>query len=271
MASHLLFILGTALLGLALRSFYHPILQKLGALAILATSFLIGFFLTGSVLAGCLFAATWFLLPWVEIVTRLRHLRLEENKSLRHKSPPSQEDFPALDELTHEIESQGFSQVDDVGWNWEEQTQFFRLFYHEQHRAGAAICMIEQNDLAFYYLSVSSRGKNGEMWTTWNYPFFYSLQFAPQWKINRVKPNLGFYELYLSHQEFLDAFAIAENELPEFSPDTMAEEMQNDLRRQISHNLSAGLLRRNAAGEIRYSWRGMLFVWMQFLRDSVKL
>ena len=271
MAFPLLLILGTALLGIALRSFYHPLLQKLGALSILATSFLIGYFISGSALIGVLFSGTWFLLPWVEILTRLRNLRLQENKNLRHKSPPSRENFPALSDLTEEVEEQGFSHVDDVGWNWEEQTQFFRLFHHENDRAQGAICMIEQNNMAFYYLSVSSRGKNGEIWTTWNYPFFYSLQFAPQWKVNRVKSHVGFHELYLCHQDFLESYAIEATDLPEFAPEAIAEEIQNDLRLQINHNSSAGLLRRNAEGEIRYSWRGMVFVWLQFLRDSVRL
>jgi len=271
MAFPLLLIIGTLLLGIALRSFNHPLLQKLGALGILATSFFIGYFLSGSVLIGLLFVASWFLLPWVEILTRLRRLRLEEDKNLRRKTPPSSEAFPQLDELTEEIEKEGFTQVDDLGWAWEEQIQFFRLFYHEQERTQAAICLIEQDGAAFYYLSLSSRGKNGEIWTTWNYPFFYSLQFAPQWKVSRVKTHLSFYQMNESHLEFLDSHAAGPDDLAELSPEAMAGGIQNDLRLQISHNLSTGLLRRNAEGEIRYSWRGMMFVWLQFLRDSVRL
>lgn len=271
MAFPLLIILGTVLMAIALRSFNHPLLQKLGALAILATSFLIGYFLTGSVLFGLLLMTSWFLLPWVEILTRLRRLRLEEHKNLRHKSPPAHEFFPELDELSEEIEKEGFSQVDDLGWNWEEQTQFFRLFYNEKERTQAAICLIEQGEAAFFYLSLSSRGTHGEIWTTWNYPFFYSLQFAPQWKINRVKGHLSFQEMEQSHREFLNSFAVETSDLAQVCPESMADAIQEDLRLQIAHNLSTGLLRKNAEGEIRYSWRGMLFVWLQFLRESVRL
>jgi len=267
----LLLIVGTLLLGIALRSFQHLLLQKIGALAILATSFLIGYFISDSVLVGLLFVASWFFLPWLEILTRLRRLRLEENKNLRRKTPPSAEIFPQLEELTEEIEKEGFVQAEDLGWAWESQFQFFRLFYHEQDRTQAAICLIEQDGMAFYYLSLSSRGRNGEIWTTWNYPFFYSLQFAPQWKVNRVKAHLSFYQMNESHQEFLDSMAVLEEDLMELSPEEMAGGIQNDLRLQISHNLTTGLLRRNAEGEIRYSWRGLMFVWLQFLRDSVRL
>ena len=257
-------------MGIALRSFHHPLLQKLGALGVLATSFLIGYFLSGSVLVGLLLVASWFLLPWVEILTRLRRLRLEEDKNLRRKTPPSVEMFPELDELTEEIEQEGFCQVDDLGWAWEEQTQFFRLFYHEKYRTQAAICLSEQDGASFYYLSLSSRGKDGEIWTTWNYPFFYSLKFSPQWKVNRVKGHLSFFQMSECHQEFLESHAVGESELSELSPETMAGGIQNDLRLQISHNLATGLLRKNADGEICYSWRGMMFVCFQFLRESVR-
>jgi hypothetical protein len=31
------------------------------------------------------------------------------------------------------------------------------------------------------------------------------------------------------------------------------------------------VLKRNDAGQVRYSWRGMFFIWCQFLRDLVRL
>ena len=37
------------------------------------------------------------------------------------------------------------------------------------------------------------------------------------------------------------------------------------------HNLAMGVLKKTSEGQIRYSWRGMLFIWFQFLRDLVRL
>ena len=58
---------------------------------------------------------------------------------------------------------QGFVHVNDAGWDWEDYRQFFRLFYREEDRAQAAICLNEQSDFSFYYLRISSRAKDGKV------------------------------------------------------------------------------------------------------------
>src|SRR5437867_4477519 len=69
--------------------------------------------------------------------------------------------------------------------------------------AQAAICLNEQHDLSFYYLRISSRAKDGIVWTTWNYPLSYGLKLTPQFRINRQRPDQTFWQLYHSHREFL--------------------------------------------------------------------
>ena len=270
MISPFLLILGVAMLGIALRSFQHPIFQKLGALAILTTSFLIGWFITGHLAAGIACALSWFLLPWLEILTRIRKLRLPLDKSLRHKSPPSRDHFPWLDELTTEIEAEGFQHVDDAGWDWEDYQQFFRLFYKESDRSQSAICLIDQEPLAFYYLSISSRAKDGTIWTTWTYPFSNSLKISPRLKINRVRANQTFVQLYESHQTFLLRNKVSTDQLEALNPDEITLDIQKDLRAQIAHNLTKGVLTPAGEGHIRYSWWGLFYIWIQFLRDLVR-
>src|ERR1051325_10754958 len=117
MLSDFLLILGVAVLSFSLRSFYHPVLRKLGALGVLATSFLVGWRLSGFWQIGVFCASSWLLLPWLEILTRVRKLTLPLEKNLRHKTPPNSEAFPALHEITEEIEGEQFEHVDDVGWD----------------------------------------------------------------------------------------------------------------------------------------------------------
>ncbi len=269
--SNLLLIAGVAVLSFALRSFYHPALRKLGALGVLATSFVAGWKLTGVWGIGVFCAASWLLLPWLEILTRVRRLTLPLEKNLRQKTPPNSETFPALDEITEEIEGEHFEHVEDAGWDWEDYAQFFRLFYKPLERTQAAICLIDQRDVAFFYLSVSSRAKDGTIWTTWNYPFSYSLKLAPQWRVNRLNGDQTFLQIYESHRDFLHQNRVRLENLEELDADIIQSEIQKDLRAQIAHNISAGVLTKNAAGEIRYSWRGMVFIWFQFLRDIVRL
>lgn len=270
MLHNILLILGAAVLTMALRTFRSPVLRKLGVLGVLATSFLIGWFATGHRAVGVVCALSWLVLPWVEIVMRLRRLTLPTEKKLRHKHPPNENSFPALDALTDEIEGEGFGRADDTGWDWQDYTQFFRLFYKESERTQAAICLIDQRDVAFYYLSLSSRGKDGRTWTTWNYPFSYNLKLAPQWRVNRVGADQSFLQLYESHRDFLRRNGVIAEDLTHFEPDLLPVELQNDLSTQIAHNLAVGVLTHAGDGAVRYSWRGLIFVWFQTLRDLVR-
>ena len=268
--SDLLLIAGVALLSMALRSFAHPLLYKLGSFCILGTSFLIGYCCTGYWQAGAVCAGSWLLLPWLEILTRVRRLRLPVEKSLRHRPPPSRDTFPALDLLTTELEEEGFEYVDDTGWDWDDHRQFFRLFYKRDECLQGSVCLIDQDEMAFYYLSLSTRTKDGVTWTTWNYPFSYSMKLSPQLRINRLRGERTVFEMLASHRQFLERAGIPADALAHTPPDELHTEIQRDLQAQIAHNVDAGLLLPSDEGKVRYSWRGMLFIWVQFLWDFVR-
>ncbi len=271
MAQHVMLILGVVALGLALRTCGHLLLQKLGALCIIAASFLAGYLLTHSIAVGAVCAGSWLLLPWLEILTRIRKLRLPAEKNLRHRAPPSSEMFPALSELTDEVEQEGFEYVEDAGWDWEDYQQFFRLFYNGKDRAQAALCLIEQDEIAFYYVSISSRGKDGRIWTTWNYPFSYSLKLVPQLKVNRARADDTILQMAESHHGFLRRHGVATDTLEELDAEAIQRDIQQDMRAQITHNIASGVLKRMPEGKVSYSWRGLFFLWCQFLRDLVRL
>ncbi len=269
--SHILLVLGVAVMSFSLRSFVSPLLHRLGSFGVIATSYLIGWLFTGYWFVGLLLASSWLLLPWLEILTRVRRMKMPIERNLRLKSPPDEEAFPALDELTHEIEGENFEHVDDVGWDWDDHQQFFRLFYKDEERAQAAVCLIDKEDMAFFYLSLSSRAKDGKIWTTWNYPFSYSLKMVPNWRVNRVRGDRTFLEIHENHRDFLRANGVIAEDLQPLDGETIQAEIAKDLQAQISHNIATGVLRQDADGEVRYSWRGMFFIWLQFLRDFVSL
>jgi hypothetical protein len=263
--------LGVAVLSVALRSFQSSFAQKAGALGILVASFLLVFFATGSWLFGLVGAFSWLFLPWIEILTRIRALRLPKEKQLRPKSAPSSEVFPTLNDITHEIENAGFLHVNDAGWDWEDYRQFFRMFYKEEDRSQATICLNEQHDLSFYYLRISSRSKTGTIWTTWNYPLSYGLKLTPQFRINRQRPDQSFFQLYQSHRDFLRSNSVETDAIAPMDEERMQAEIEHDLRDQIAHNIDQGVLKATADGEAKYSLRGMFYLWLQFLLDLVRL
>ena len=102
----LLLTLGVAVLSVGLRTFHNSYAQKAGALGILAATFLGFYFATNNWVWGLVAALAWLFLPWLEILTRIRALRLPKEKQLRPKSPPSSDTFPALSEITREIEDE---------------------------------------------------------------------------------------------------------------------------------------------------------------------
>jgi hypothetical protein len=267
----LLLTLGIAVLSVALRSYQTSFAQKAGAIGILTASFLAIYFATGSFIWGSVGALSWLFLPWLEILTRIRALRLPKEKALRPKSPPSPDVFPTFDEISKEIENEGFTHISDAGWDWEDYRQFFRLYYKVDDRAQATICLNEQHDLSFYYLRISSRAQDGIIWTTWNYPLSYGLKLTPHFRINRQRPDQSFWQLYQSHREFLRQNNVETSVITAMDEERVQQEIENDLRDQIAHNIEKGVLTQTRDGEVKYSWRGMIYLWCQFLLDLVRM
>jgi len=271
LVSKWLLIFGSGVLSMSLRTAPFAIIRKLGVFGVIGTSFLIGWLLSGSLGAGFFCASTWLLLPWLEILTRVRKLVLPVDKTLYHKTPPNADAFPSLEEFTEEIEGEGFEYMDDLGWEGPDSKQFYRLNYHAADRAQATICFIEQQNIAFYFLGVTSRSVDGKVWTTWNYPFGDSLRQSPDLRINRLRGELTFFALYESHRDFLHQNRVATAGLEVLDSEAMQKAIEGDLRDQVNFNLTTGILRKNLAGEVRYSWRGLFFLWVQFLREFVRI
>ncbi|MGB8463748.1 MAG: hypothetical protein WCE49_02260 [Terrimicrobiaceae bacterium] len=269
--SHLLLIFGVAVLGAALRSFQSPLLFRLGTLGVIATSFLAGWLLGGSVTLGVVLAASWLLLPWLEILTKVRRLRLPMEQRLEPRTPPTRSLFPGFQAITEEIEDLGFVHLEDIGWDYEENRHFYRIFHQPESRTQASICLSEQHHLAFHYLTITSRTKDGRVFMTWNYPFSYGLKLQPHLCTNRHPGDGPFAEIHAAHERFLSSRDVDPAELLDPSPEETIRTMQNEMRAQITHNIALGLLVQDGDHFIRYTMRGMLYLWFQFLRDLFRL
>jgi hypothetical protein len=262
---------GVFVLSLALRTTNSLLLQKLSVIGFLTTSFLIGLFASGSWIVGLLFVSFWLVWPWYELITRVRKISMPAEKTLRHKSPPHREFFPALEDLTVEIEGEGFEHLEDLGREWGEAQQFFRIFHKPDERLQAAICLVEQEQFAFYYLRLISRSADGTIYMTWNYPFSLNLRLAPEWRMNRESSEKTFLQLLDSHRSYLERRRVGPTDLHNSQPEELADQLQAEQRAQIAHNLTTGILHRSKDGAIRYTWRGLFFIWLQLLRDFVRL
>ncbi len=265
--NELMFFVGLVALTAAFFSFPHPVCRRLGILSLGAATFAAGYLATGNLWIGAACVSAVLLLPWVEILLRIRKLRLPLRKQLRQSTPPSREMFPALTELSDDIEASGFEHVADLGWEMDGYRQFLRLFAHPKKHEEAAITYVEQNQLGFHFTSVTSRGLDGAVFTTWDCPVSSSLKIPPTVHLHRVAGDAPFDTLLEGHGDFLRERGVEDGALQAVDPDSVRAAVEQDMETQMQHNIREGLLEPADDGHGRYSWRGMLYLWFQFLRD----
>ncbi len=268
-----LIILGLFVLAVGLRSSRKALPRKLGALSFLAASFALFFYLTGGAWWGGLMGvALWFFLPWIELLTRIRSMRLPMENRLRQRGAPDPSFFPNATEAAAAMEEAGFEHVDDCGWEWAGMQQFFRLFWHPEERAVAAVCLCEQGEVAFAFMTVTSRDKAGRMFRTTNFPFSPTLKNPPRMHWNHVPCERScFHQLLTDHRRFLSRMRVEAEALRVPDPDEIEESIEAEMKCQIRHNLEAGIIRETGDGHFVYSCRGLFFLWGQFVKDMVRL
>ena len=268
---YLLIVAGLVVLAYACRTFENRYIAKAGLLAMFGATYVGALALTGSHSAGALGVGLWFFLPWVEILGRVRKLRFPLDSEVRHRFPPNQELFPDLDELSSEVEAAGFVSTDDTGWKWDETDNFMRLFYHPDQRIQASIILASQQAFAISYVSLTSRTLDGRTLATSNYPFSYTMKFSPRHRINRHPGAESFDDLLAAHLQFLQANGVTAESLEPLDPDHLSDYVMKEMRQQIDHNLSVGVLEKAGEGLIRYTWRGCVFLWLQVVKDMLRV
>ena len=267
----ILYVAATVVFAIACRSFENRFIQKLGWLALLGASYLAGYFLTGTHAGGGIFIAAWFMLPWLEIVFRVRKLRFPIKSEIKHRFPPSRDVFPELGELSSEAEDAGFTEVGDTGWQWSQTDHFMRLFYDEEKRIQASIALAQQGEFGFSYVSLTSRTKSGVTYTTTNYPFAATMKHSPKQRLNRFLHAASFEDLLVRHEDFLASQGVTTDELTLQDTEYLHAYIERDMSAQIDHNITAGVIEPTGNGEFRYSWRGCVFLYWQVVKDMLRV
>lgn len=269
MLSEFLLFSGLLALCFGLRSVQHPVVFRLGHLGMVATTYLFGYRIGGNHALGALFASVWFLLPWIDILGRVRRTQLPLSRAFSPLAAPSPRKFPQLAEMTEDAEEEGFVQLDDLGWNGNEQRHFMRVLTHAEKKVQATIHFVESADADFFYVSITSRRRDGSLWITWNYPFLLSLKPSPCWNLNTRTDAESFPHLLQMHLAWITKNP-EQNwlEVPADS-DQVLSLIESESTALVTHNLQCGLLTHGEEGMVRYTLRGCLYLWMQFLRDFV--
>lgn len=266
----ILIIAGLIVFAFACRSFESRWIAKLGWITLLVATYLGGYFLSGSHVVGASSVGLWFVLPWVEIVAKVRKLRFPLHNSIVSRFPPSRDVFPDLGELSAEVEARGFVEAENSGWEWEQTEHFMRLFYHADLRTQAAVTLAQQEEFAVSYVSVTSRSEDGRIWTTSNYPFSFTMKFSPDHRVNRYVAAESFEDLVERHREFLATNGVDTDRLMKLDAENLSHYLIEDMAHQIQHNVKVGVLEpADEDGVFRYSWRGCVFLWLQVVKDMI--
>jgi hypothetical protein len=281
MSSFILLLgIGIALFGFALRSFAHPVIRKLGGATLLIALGLILANVTGSIFLGIALALGWPLMvqPWLAILTQVRPMRLPLRKTLRFKTPPPEEELPALEQLSGEILDTGFQFTNDTGWDWENFTQFFRLFSNVPGRTQARLCVNQMEGIYLYYITLASWTRDGtiwlttnDIWTSSNDLFSYGLVAHPGSRVNRHIHARSFEDLLESHRQFLESNGVTTADLAELDQDEAMGQIEGEMTNQLRHNLKIGLLEKITEEEVRYSVKGLFYIWAQALKDMLRV
>lgn len=267
-----LIVIGLLILAVALRSCRQGALRKLGAAAFLMASYSLVFFLTGSPWWAILGIGAWFCLPWIELLTRIRRMRLPVDNRLRHRDIPNESFFPNAAESMAAMEEAGFDHVDDCGWEWAGMQQFFRLYWHPEEQAVAAVCLCEQGEVAFAFLSITTTDRSGGIWRTTNFPFSPTLRCKPGMRWNHVPCERNcFHQILSDHRAFLSKNRVQANSVRMPDPDIIEADIEEEMRSQIQYNFDLGIIIKAEDGCFRYSTRGLVFLWGQFAKDMVRL
>jgi len=267
-----LIVIGLFFLAVALRSSRTAVLRKGGALMFLIASYWLGYYLTDSRLGGGAGVLFWLFLPWIELLTHIRRLRLPLNNRLNHRSVPNPAYFPNASKAAVAMEEAGFEHVSDCGWKWVGMQQFFRFYWHPEERAVAAICLCEQSEVAFAFIYVTSHDSEGRTWRTTNFPFSLTLQCSPKIHWNYVPCERNCFHLILrNHREFLAQNEITTEMLRVPDPEDVEDSLEREMRSQVEYNLASGIIQLTGDGHFQYSKRGLFFLWGQFLKDMARL
>ncbi len=265
-------VTGFLILGVALRSCRRRIFRKIGALVYLFTSYLAFYFFFGSHWAGLAAVLLWFLIPWFELLTRVRKLRFPINNKLGCREEPKEEHFPSAVECISQIEEAGFEHVHDSAWAWAGMQQYFRIFWNPEKKQIAAVCLCEQDHVAFAFLTLSSECAARKIHRTTNFPFSPTLKCLPQIHWNHIPCQHDCFErLSSEHDEFLRRSGVEREETRNPDPDLVEEAMEKEMRGQIDYNLEKGIIKLCGDGKFRYSARGLFFLWRQIVKDIVRL
>jgi hypothetical protein len=211
------------------------------------------------------------LIPLIEILFRVRQLRLPMKRQLRKTAGLPGDTETGLQSVSKEIREQEFCEIDDLAWQHEYFTQYLRLFFHVEKRCQAVFHLHEQGEILMTFVSLTSRLPDGRQYMTWNNPLAHSLKDVPQKHLQRCEDATSFEELLASHEDWLLSHGVKSEDCVALDAEALVERLDIEFAQQLDWNVEQGILEPSGEGFSRYSLRGCMFLYGRSLRDFIRL
>ncbi len=264
-------VLGLLFIAVALRTSRRFWLRKMGALILLAASALFFYFVTGSIVCSLLGILVWVLLPWVELLTRVRGLRFPLDHRLHGQRVPNHAFFPNAALTLETMERENFRHQIDCSLSWLGTVQHHRLFVQEDARAVATLCLCEKSDVVFAFVVIASIAENGHIYRTTNFPFAPQLKNPPTLHWNHLPcTKLCFRQIWQHHREFLQRHGVSQSLVVQ-DREHLDALIETQMEAVVEYNMEQGIIDLCQDGHFAYTFRGMIFLWGQFIKDMIRL
>jgi hypothetical protein len=156
---------------------------------------------------------------------------------------------------------------------WAKSHEHDSFFWHSEQKHLVAICHRIQSCVTFCYLNITSTDENGTIWRSSNFPFSASLPHSPKTRFNHVthgKISCPEHVLY-SHELFLYNAGVGPEHLSTENMEQVETLFEQEMRNLIDHNLKSGMIRLTGDGHFRYSFKGLVYLWWQILKDMFRM
>lgn len=199
-------------------------------------------------------------------------MRLPISNRLKECEAPEDEFFPNAARALEAMSDADFEHVGDAAWNWGGMKQYVRLHWNPEERAVATVSLCERDNVAFAFISITSRTDDGRMYRTTNFPFSPTLKKVPGFDCNHVPCERNcFHQMLIDHQRYLGKLKVSAEELAFPDPELLEGEIEKEMQEQIEYNLQEGIIKSAGDGYFRYSKRGLFFLWGQSVKDMIRL
>jgi len=265
----LVFTIALLSLAFGLRSASSRLAQKLGALVMIAALAQLGWVLSGHWAGAVGMLLICAAVPLVFIYWQQRGQTYAMQPCPLPAGHQSDATFyPHASQYLQQLEQLEFEPISEGGWRWLESCESHRLMWNPECDTIASVCLCEQGQIAFSYVTFYSERQDGTLIQTTNYPFSSKLRLPAKvhrWHVPCEEKEMA--EILRRHQQKL---VHTHHRPTQQDPDTFLAQLRQQLSEQAQYNAESGLIT-TQDDQFSYSSMGILYLWAQAVKDFIRL